>query len=181
MSGNIAQQIAAPYSEAMLSIAKEQNLVNEFGEDARGILSVLDASSELEAFLGNPLVPTDNKKSLLQQAFEGKVQPFVLNILNLLADRRRIFFLRQVCDGYLALQRKLQKIALAEVTSATELSDAQKQSVIERVRQISQAEGVELQAKVDPELIGGVIIRVGSQVIDASLRGQLRRLAYQLS
>ena len=104
-----------------------------------------------------------------------------MNVLSILIDRRRILFLRQVCEQYLALQRKLQKIALADVTSATPLNDEQRQAAIERVKQLTKSTGVELRETVDSELIGGVIIRVGSQVIDASLRGQLRRLAFQLS
>jgi F-type H+-transporting ATPase subunit delta len=181
MAGDIAQQIAAPYAEAMLSIATNQNLVDEFGDSARGILAVMETLPGLQDFLASPLVTADRKKALLQEAFASSLHPLMLNLLNMLADRRRILFLKQVCERYLALQRKLQKVALAEVISAKELSDAQREAVIERVKQMTQSVGVELKIKVDPDLIGGVIVRVGSQVIDASLRGQLRRLSLQLA
>jgi F-type H+-transporting ATPase subunit delta len=96
-------------------------------------------------------------------------------------DRRRIQFLEAIGKQYQALLRKLNQTVLAEVTSAVELSDSQKQSVREKVQAITSAHQVELDTKIDPDLIGGVIIKVGSQVVDASLRGQLRRIGIRLS
>jgi F-type H+-transporting ATPase subunit delta len=75
----------------------------------------------------------------------------------------------------------LNQAVLAEVASAVELTDAQKQSVREKVIAMTSANQVELNTKIDPDLIGGVIIKVGSQVVDASLRGQLRRIGLRLS
>jgi F-type H+-transporting ATPase subunit delta len=89
--------------------------------------------------------------------------------------------LQGVCEQYQALLRELRQTVLAEVTSAVELTDAQKDSVRQRVRDMVSAQQVELETHVNSELIGGVIIKVGSQVIDASLRGQLRRLGLLLS
>ncbi|MEL7083144.1 MAG: ATP synthase F1 subunit delta [Cyanobacteria bacterium P01_A01_bin.3] len=181
MAGDIAKQVAVPYAEAMLSIATGQDAVDKFGEDARGILAVLEQTPELSSFLASPLATAEQKKALITQAFGDSIHPMVTNVLMILADRRRIVFLEQVCEHYLTLQRKLQKIALAEVTSVSPLNDNQKQAVVDRVKRLTGSIGVELKESIDSDLIGGVIIRVGSQVIDASLRGQLRRLAFQLS
>ena len=76
--------------------------------------------------------------------------------------------------------RKLNQTVLAEVTATKELSEAQTQSVIERVKSMTDARSVEIKTSIKPDLIGGVIIKVGSQVIDASLRGQLRRISINL-
>ena len=70
---------------------------------------------------------------------------------------------------------------LAEVTSAQELTDEQKNNIVNKVKGIVEANDVELKTSVDPSLIGGVIIKVGSKVIDASLRGQLRRISVSLN
>jgi F-type H+-transporting ATPase subunit delta len=77
--------------------------------------------------------------------------------------------------------RELKQTVVAEVISAVELTDAQRQSVSDKVKAMTSANQVELDTKIDPDLIGGVIIKVGSQVIDASLRGQLRRIGISLS
>jgi F-type H+-transporting ATPase subunit delta len=81
----------------------------------------------------------------------------------------------------LARLRELNQTVLAEVTSAVPLSDAQQQTVREKVQDLTSASQVEIETKIDADLIGGVIIKVGSQVIDASLRGQLRRLGIRLN
>jgi F-type H+-transporting ATPase subunit delta len=127
------------------------------------------------------VIKAEAKKNLLQQVFADQIHPLLLNALKLLTDRRRIMFLGAVCRRFLDLQRKLQNIVLAEVTTAIPLTEAQQQSIRERVMDFTRASGVELQATQDPELLGGVVIKIGSQVIDLSLRGQLRRLALQLA
>ncbi|MEM9156122.1 MAG: ATP synthase F1 subunit delta [Cyanobacteria bacterium P01_F01_bin.33] len=181
MAGSVAQQVSDPYAEALLSIGSGNNLIDAFSEDARFILDVLKECPEFGAFLGNPLLTADQKKGVLQNTLSEQVQPLMLNVLKLLCDRRRVLFLGDVCERYLALRRKLKKIALAEVISATELRDDQKQAVVERVKAMTQSTDVELETSIDDNLIGGVIVRVGSQVIDASLRGQIRRLSLQLA
>jgi F-type H+-transporting ATPase subunit delta len=76
--------------------------------------------------------------------------------------------------------RQIQNTVLAEVTSAVELSDEQRDSIRQRVLAMTGASQVEFETRIDPDLIGGVIIKVGSQVIDASLRSQLRRITLRL-
>jgi F-type H+-transporting ATPase subunit delta len=77
--------------------------------------------------------------------------------------------------------RQLNQTVLAEITSAVPLTETQQQAITEKVITLTKAVRVELATKIDSDLIGGVIIKVGSQVIDASLRGQLRRLSLRLS
>src|SRR3712207_9493803 len=105
----------------------------------------------------------------------------MMNFLMLLVDRRRILFLDGILKQFQARLRQLKQAVLADVTSAVELTDEQRQAVSEKVKAMTNAQEVELNAKIDPDLIGGVIIKVGSQVVDASLRGQLRRIGLSLS
>lgn len=180
MAVAVTQQVADPYAEALLSIARQQNQVDSFGNEIRSILTTAQQTPELVQFLSSPVVSVAAKKDLLRRAF-GQVNPTILNTLLLLTDRRRIMFLEAVCQRYLELQRQLQKIALAEVTSVVPLNAKQQQSLKERIKQLGQANDVELDLKQDPSLIGGLVVKVGSQVIDLSLKGQLRRMALQLT
>lgn len=176
----IAQQLGAPYAEALLALAKQNNLVDAIADDVRGIAAVLKEVPELSPFLANPLVKPAAKKAVLANALADKINPFTLNFLNLLADRGRIILLAAIADSFLALVRRLKNIAFAEVRTTKPLSEAQQVAVIDKVKQITGATDVELSTQIDAALIGGVIIKVGSQVIDASIRGQLRRLSLQL-
>ncbi|MBD1906051.1 ATP synthase F1 subunit delta [Funiculus sociatus GB2-A5] len=176
----LSAEIAEPYAEALMSLAQSQNQVDRFGEDVRSLLSLLDSSPDLQEFLGNPVLSAENKKAVLRQIAGDGLHPTILNFLMLLVDRRRIIFVGGVLQHFQALLRKLNQTVLAEVTSAVELNDAQRQAISEKVKAISGAHQVELATKLNPELIGGVIIKVGSQVIDTSLRGQLRRIGLRL-
>lgn len=182
MKGNLfGEAIAEPYAEAMMSVAQSQNLTEKFGEDARGLMELIKSSPELQKFLGDPLIPAGKRKEVIRQIVGDRVHPFMMNFLMLLVDKKRILFLEKVCQEYLNRLRDLNQTVLAEVTSTVELSEEQKHSVREKVKSLSSAQEVELATKVDQDLIGGVIIKVGSQVFDASLRGQLRRISLRLS
>jgi len=180
MTSPVSAAITEPYAEALLSLAQTQGLVNRFKDDVGLVLESLANSPELSTFLGNPLIKAEPKKAVLRQLFGDKVHSYFLNFLLVLVDRRRVFVTTEICQQYLALVRKLENIVLAEVTTTVELSDSQREAVINKVKAITGATGVELSCQLDPSLIGGVIVKIGSQILDASLRGQLRRLSNSL-
>ena len=172
----VSSAIVEPYAEALMSVAQSNKLTNQIGEDVSLLLNFLQTSSDLKDFLVNPLTPADAQKAVLRQLVESRVQKQFFNFLLLLIDRRRIIFLEGICKHYQALLRKLNNTVLAEVTSTVELTDEQRRAIIDKVKQMSSAAQVELETSIDPDLIGGVIIKIGSQVLDASIRGQLRRM-----
>ena len=177
----VIEGLVAPYAQALLSIAQEGNLTDRFGQDCSILTELLESSAELTQLLENPIIDPDIKKNVLRQVTSEQLNPTMLNFVMLLVDRGRIAFLDRVCARYQELLRELNQTVLAEVTSAVELSDSQKDSVRQRVTAMTGANSVELKTSLDSELLGGVIIKVGSQVVDASLRGQLRRIGIQLS
>ena len=164
-----------------MSLAQARNLTDKFGEDAAALISLLDSSDELRQFLASPIISPEAKKAVLSELLSGQVDPLMHNFIGLLVDRRRAIFLKDICKKYQILLRELKQAVLAEVTSAVELNEGQQQAVRDRVRAMTGAQQVDLETKIDPDLIGGVIIKVGSQIIDASLRGQLRRISLKLS
>ncbi|MBR8827911.1 MAG: F0F1 ATP synthase subunit delta [Gomphosphaeria aponina SAG 52.96 = DSM 107014] len=181
MSGSaLIAQVAEPYAEALMSLAQSNNVTNELGEEVRSLLGLLASSSEFKFFLLSPLVKPEDKKAVIRQILGEGTNHSFLNFLLLLVDRRRIMFLEGIGEKYLEILRKLNNTVLAEVTSAVEMSEEQKQSVSEKIKQLTGAQGVELTTRVDEDLLGGVIIKVGSQVFDTSLRGQLRRIGISL-
>jgi F-type H+-transporting ATPase subunit delta len=177
----VRSEVVEPYAEALMSIARSHDLTEQYGEQIRALLSLLENSQDLREFLASPLILGEKKKAVLQQIMGEDSQPMMLNFLNLLVERRRILFLEGIGKHYLALLRELNQTVLAEVTSAISLNDDQQQAVREKVVAMTGARSVELNVKIDPDLIGGVVIKVGSQIVDASLRGQLRRISLRLN
>lgn len=177
----VAAEVYEPYAQALMSLAQADGLVDQFGNDVSQLLDLLSESQEFKQFLSNPLIKPEAKKAVIQQVVGDQVNPYILNFLMLLVDRRRIGFLEGICKQYQTLLRQLKRILLAEVTSATALTDEQQASVRQKIVAMSGGQQVELDVHVDPDLIGGVIIKVGSQVFDASIRGQLRRISLALA
>lgn len=182
MSGTlVSSQVGEPYAQALMSLAQQNDLTNQFGDTFRSLSSLLTESQEFKDFVLNPVIKGEDKKAILKQVMGNDANPYLINFMMLLVDKRRIIFLESIVEQYLNLLRKLNKTVLAEVTSATELNEEQRNGIVEKVKGISNASDVELRSTIDPSLIGGVIIKVGSKVIDASLRGQLRRISISLN
>jgi F-type H+-transporting ATPase subunit delta len=174
-------EIAQPYAQALMSVAQGNNITEQIAEDVRGLLNLLQESNQLRNFIDNPFVDGNDKKAVISRVLGEGANPYLRNFLMLLVDRRRISFLPDICQQYLVLLRQLTQTVLAEVTSAIPLNESQQQTIKEKVMTMTNARQVELEAKIDRDIIGGVIIKIGSQVIDASLRGQLRRLSLRLT
>jgi F-type H+-transporting ATPase subunit delta len=172
--------IFEPYAQALMTIAQQHDLAERIGEDVTALREVLSISPELSDCLVNPFVSGDAKKAILQQIAGDSFHTYTVNFLKLLIDRKRIVFLDGICERYQELLRKLTNTVLAEVTSAVELTEEQAQVVRDRVTAMTGATRVELSSTLDRDMIGGVTIQVGSQILDASLRGQLRRIALGL-
>ncbi|MEM9217754.1 MAG: ATP synthase F1 subunit delta [Cyanobacteria bacterium P01_F01_bin.150] len=181
MNSAIESEIVAPYAQALMSVAQSNNLVDRIADDIRSILTLIDESSELSEFLASPLAKIDAKKGVLRQILGDSVHAYTSNFVMVLVDKGRIPFLAGVGKQYLVLVRELKQIVLAEVTSATPLSEQQQETIRQKVVAMTGASSVELETAIDADLIGGVVIKVGSKVVDASLRGQLRRIGLKLS
>lgn len=178
--GMATSEVAAPYAQAFLSITQSNGTIDETSAIAGDILRLLRESEELSAFLANPIASKDAKKGVLAQVLGDDTNQQMKNFLMLLVDRGRIYLVEPILRQFQAKVRELKQTVLAEVISAVELSDEQRETVRQKVIGMTKAQSVELEARIDPDLIGGVIIQIGSQVLDASVRGQLRRIGLQL-
>ncbi|PZV17879.1 MAG: F0F1 ATP synthase subunit delta [Leptolyngbya sp.] len=179
-TGVVRGEILERYAQALMSLAQQSNIVDQVGNDISTIAETLKNSEELKEFFANPLYKSEQKKAVLSQVFGDGLHSYTQNFLMLLVDRRRIMFLAGICSEFQALLRKLNQVVLAEVTTVRELTDDQIQALKDKVIALTGAHQVDLDIKLDPELIGGVVIKIGSQVIDASIRGQLRRISLRL-
>jgi F-type H+-transporting ATPase subunit delta len=177
----VLNTIATPYAEALLQVAEARKETDTVAEQARELLSIWNGSPELRAAMASPVLEPEAKKAALTKLFAAQLTPSFLNLLKMLADRHRIVVLDAVLVRFLELYRDLRGITLAKVTSATALSDEQQQQLNDKVRAIAGTKDVEFDLQVDPDLIGGFVVSMGSRVIDASLSGQVRRLGLALA
>ena len=166
------QQVAALYSKALLSAARDriEVVVDEFEAIVK---ECLDRFPQLEAALASPRINEEDKDAMLDRIFGGKVDTTLLNFLKILSRRRRLGALRAIQKAVAALRdEQLGRLAVI-VTSSQPLSDDQRRDIVARLRETFGKE-VSLKEKVDASLLGGIILRVGDRVYDGSVRGKLQ-------
>ena len=173
--------LTTPYAEAFLQVAESRNEVDEVITQAKSILELWNESPEFSDAMSSPVLEVNQKKSALEKLFSKEISPSFLNLLKLLADRQRIGLLNSVLERLLEIYREQKNIALATITSASALTEDQQSELLKKVQSIAGTDNLEIDLKVDSELIGGFVVNVGSKVIDASIAGQVRRLGLALA
>jgi F-type H+-transporting ATPase subunit delta len=148
-------------------MTNDMNIVSQF----------LANSSDLKKFLSNPLITKDAKKNVVKDVLGEQIDGRTLKFLLLLVDRGRIQILENVAEKFLELSYKQESIEIAKITSSIKLSADQQKEIAEKLKIITGAKQIKLALKVDPQLIGGFTIEIGSKMIDTSIRGQLRQIS----
>jgi F-type H+-transporting ATPase subunit delta len=173
------QELAEVYSRALFEVAMDKDILDEVHEQLGQFADELDTNRDMQVFFFSPYFSSEEKKDGIGKAISGADENFV-RFLELLAERHRmpaIFRIRRDFDGLYAEERKLLPVT---VTSAVELEE---ETVKEIGRKIEEQTGrkVQLSAKVDPNVIGGLVMRVGNIVMDGSIRARLERLRKQVA
>jgi F-type H+-transporting ATPase subunit delta len=170
-------KIAVPYAEALLELANANSSLKETTNDINIVSQFLANSSDLKKFLGNPLITRDAKKGVLKDVLGEQIGEKTLTFLMLLVDRGRIAYLDGIAYKFLELSYKEESIEIAKVTSSVQLSAQQQKTIAEKLKKITGAKQIKLALKLDPQLIGGFTIEIGSKLIDTSIRGQLKQIS----
>jgi F-type H+-transporting ATPase subunit delta len=173
--------ITTPYADAFLQLAQSSGETETVVGQARELLALWQSSPDLREAMASPVLEPEAKKKVIVALFGQELSPTFINLLKLLADRRRIGVLDAVLSRMLELYREQNGIALATITAASPLTEAQQAQLADKVKGVAGTDKVEIATAVDPSLIGGFVLRVGSKVIDASLLGQVRRLGLALA
>lgn len=169
---------ARRYAEAAFELALRDGALDVWRDDLATAADLVGDERVL-AIVGSPAQPIANRRTLLSTLLDGRVRPQVANLARLLTERGRVDLLPAVASEYRRLLNRHRGVVDATVTSASPLAADETAAVRARVEQMSGAT-VELRAVVDPDLIGGLTIRVGDRLLDASVRGRLERLRDQL-
>ncbi|MFT3800876.1 MAG: F0F1 ATP synthase subunit delta [Burkholderiaceae bacterium] len=170
--------IARPYAEAAFKLAREQNDLAGWSDALDRLTAVAQASASLD-LIGNPNLAAEQVASLVADA-AGQLSPQQANFVKVLAQNERLSVLPEIAQMYRQLRHQHEQVLDAEVTSAYPVSE-QQAADIRGVLEAKYGKKVEITTRVDPELIGGVSIRIGDEVIDASVRGKLDQLATALT
>ncbi len=172
---------ARRYARALFSLAKEDHRVREIGDELNFLASLFDENASLRDALLTPLHPVAERRAVLQAiAAQGEMSGVVRNFVSYLVDQRRLIDYAGIREEYLRLADEEAGLLNAEIIAASPLDDRRKDRLRRALSEHTGRE-VQLDIRVDPELIGGAIAKVGGMVFDGSIRAQLDKLRASLT
>jgi F-type H+-transporting ATPase subunit delta len=173
------EEIAEVYARALFEVAKERDILDEIHDELGAFTKALDENRELAVFFFSPYFSSEEKKNGLERAVTG-ADPAFMNFLQALLERHRMPVIFRIRARFEELWDEEKKLLPVEVTSSVELDKEIVQSIGKRIGEQT-GQKVELSSKVDPDILGGLVVRVGNFVLDASIRNRLNQLRKQVA
>ena len=173
------EEIAAVYARSLFEVAQEQNKLDTIREQLGVFADALSDNRELQVFFFSPYFSTTEKEDGHDRAVSD-AEPILVNFLKLLIENHRtpvIFRVRRVVDE---LWQEENKLLPVQVTSAVELDQVTVRQIGDRIAEQT-GRKVELSASVEPDILGGLVVRVGNSILDASIRNRLEQLRKQVA
>ena len=175
-----AQRVARVYAEALLNAADKQGQSDDVVEGLDSLIrDLFQAEPQLEAFLTSSAVGRERKARLIDKVFENKASVLFVDFLKVLNQHERLNLLRPILAAAKELRDERAKRIRVQVRSAVPLANDQENRLRQQLREALKLDPV-LQTAVDPELLGGVVVRVGDWLYDASVRARLESIRNQL-
>ena len=176
-SANIQASLSGRYATALFELARDANSINAVEKSMRAIAQAVRESADLKALTSNPVLSrSDAKKAIAAVAKAMKLDALTAKTLGVLADNRRLNETAAVARAFSTLAAAHRGEVTAEVTSAHALSAAQTKALLASLKS-RVGSTVAIQTKVDPSLLGGLTVKIGSQMIDNSIKTRLNTLA----
>ena len=178
----MAKLVSKTYGEALYEVAMESggDKAGELLEEVRGIMEILSANPQFDELMKHPGIPKQEKLRAVEEAFRGHASDELVNFLEVVISKERYGELPAVFAYFEDRVKEQKGIGEAYVTTAVELTAAQRSAVEARLLATSGYRRMEMHYKVDPSIIGGMIVRINDRVVDSSIRTKLDGLTKQL-
>jgi F-type H+-transporting ATPase subunit delta len=173
------EEIAQVYARSLFEVALEQDKLDVLREQLGQFADAVGENRDLQVFLFSPYFSTVEKKDALQRAISD-ADPTFSNFLEALLERHRMPAIFRIRQRYDVLWERENRLLPVEITSAIELDSGTVASIGERIGKQT-GRKVQLSSRVDPDILGGIVLRVGNSVLDASIRNRLNQLRKQVA
>ena len=166
------------YAQAVFQLAVERDTLERWLDDLTQLADSI-TNEEFRRTLSAPRISMEQKESIIRESLGASVDRLVLNLMFLLTSRNLVYLLPDIADSFQEMLDAHRGIERAEVVSAVPLTDSQRSEVSEMLARMS-GKQVRVTTRTDPQIIGGMVIRVGDQVMDGSARGRLQAMRREL-
>ncbi|MDP2386747.1 MAG: ATP synthase F1 subunit delta [Bacteroidota bacterium] len=172
--------VAIRYAKSLLGLAVERGLLEEVYKDMMHIREICYSNRDFVAFLESPVIKTDKKQEILTELFKGKINDLTFAFINIITEKRREGYVDDIAKAFDGEYKKHKNILSAVITSAAGIDATTRAKVMELVKATTTGE-VELTEKIDKDLIGGFVIKIGDNQVDASVSRTLNDLRKNFS
>ena len=173
------EEIAEVYARSLFEVAKEHDVLDRVHDELGEFADALDEDRTLQVFLFSPYFSSTEKRDGVRKVVSGADERFV-NFLELLAERHRMPALFRIRREFNSMWAEENQLLPVTVTSAVELDEGLVEEIGDRIQEQT-GRKVDLSANVDPEVLGGLMVRVGNMVLDGTVRNRLERLRKQVT
>ena len=173
------EEIAAVYARSLFEVAKGHDKLDDVRDQLGEFANALAETRDLQVFFFSPYFSTAEKEQGLERVVSG-ADPTILNFLKLLIEKHRMPVLFRIRANYDALWEEENKLLPVHITSAVELDSSTVKQLGDRIAEQTDRK-VDVSADVDPDILGGIVVRVGNSVLDASVRNRLEQLRRQVA
>lgn len=177
----MAKLVSNVYGDALFELATEESKVDALKEEAEGILLTIKENPEFSQMMNHPKINKEEKLEIIESIFKGRVSDEMVGLLRMLEEKGHIGDVQAVLTYFINRVFEYKNIGRAVVSTPTELTEGQKADVMKRLLETTSYVSFEVDYKVDPELIGGMVIRIGDRVVDSSIKTQILKLQRELS
>lgn len=172
-------RLASRYAKALVDLAIEKGQLENVYADMQWIQAVCKSNRDFVNLLKSPIIKADTKKKIVEAVTSGKVGEIVEGFNRLLITKGRESVLPQIAQAFISVYKEKKNIHTVQLTTAVPVSDSAKQAIVEQVKKSAGFENIELEEKVDEELIGGFVLKIGDKLVDASIIYDLKAIARQ--
>lgn len=177
----MAKLVSKTYGQALFELALEGNALEQILEEEAFVKEVFAGNEELVTLLNHPKISKDEKIQVVENIFKGKISDTMLGFLVVVVTKERYDELEQIFQYLEEKVREYKNIGVVSVTTAVELSDEQKERLKVKLLQVTSFKQLEFNYLVDPQIIGGMILRIGDRIVDSSIRTEIDQMAKSLS
>jgi F-type H+-transporting ATPase subunit delta len=177
----MTSRVASRYVKSLLELAVEEKVLDAVHKDMQMFSAAIDASQPLLIMLKSPIIPHERKRAILEKILKGKVHKLTLSIVDILTRKNREPLLPEIAREFHNAYNEYKGIGKANVTTSVPLDAATRKKIEEMVRNLSNKKDIELDEKVDKDLIGGFVLNVGDRQIDSSIRSKIKSLKVKFS
>ncbi|MFI3227356.1 MAG: ATP synthase F1 subunit delta [Clostridia bacterium] len=163
------------YASSLFDIALGEKCLNEVFSDLNDVTKIISENTELYSVLSAPNINVSDKIAIFEKLFKGKIQAILYNFIAILIEKKRVDLFFEIKDEFTEIYNNHKNILKAKVTTAAEIDEPTKASVLAKIKAKTGRE-VELECVIDPEILGGIIIKYDNTLLDGSVKTRLSNL-----